>query len=434
MITGDEKMIKNINVKFFKDVLKLDDLNLFLDFIYDLENYQNKYSDMVFLLNYVFSYGKEDDAKALLENLLTIDHQIYFYVMHNEEHLKFDLKEPIDIVKMYGGVNKLPEGIIPYNIEANLNNYNFNDLLKYIYNNEPDDIIMNYISKYITSEEVNAFYEKITAIIFNMLKKYQKLRLYFKDNIWFRIRMFLDNYNKNDFYKFCHYLKDNYDKKDMIYQVLAKLDSLDIKYFDKVFDDLDINKEYVKSSYKLGIEYKTNEPIYTGCEIYTDGVVTYFAQEKNNKFPIKVNNAKYVLENEKSEDDEVILGIKINIHNHIIIKDFDFSLNTLPTKEELNDIKREVVVNDEVFKKKNVSDLFKSILSCQSKADDLIKYLKELEEKINFLKDKCLNNEQNTNNLKILINELELVKDKVYAYYNEMGLINAEELKRILIK
>ena len=432
MITGDEKMIKNINVKFFKDSLKLDDLNLFLDFIQDLEDYQNKYSNLLFLLNYVFSYGKDDDAKVILQNLLTTGHKIYFYVLYNED--KFNLKEPIDIVNMYGGIYKLSENIIPYNIETNLNNYNFNDLLKYIYNNEPDDIIMNYISKYIIFDEVEDFYTKITAIIFNMLKKYQKLKLYFKDNLWFRIRIFLNNYNKNDFYKFCHYLKDNCDKKEMIYHVLAKLDSLDIKYFDKVFDDSDVNKEYVKSSYKLGVEYKTKEPIYAGCEIYTDGIITYLAQENNNEFPIKVEGAKYVLENEKSEDDEVMLGININIHNHMIIKEFDFNLNTLPTKEELNDIKREVVVNDEAFKKKNVSDLFKSILSCQSKANSLIIDLNKLEENITFLKEKCLDNEQNSNNLRILINELEQVKEKVYAYYKEIGLINAEELKRILTK
>ena len=424
-------MIKNVDVKFFRQILNLDE-NLvyeFLGFSDEIKKLEDIYGKSYAYIRYIYGYLNKDSCSYEdIFKFISLGAKICFYVYYLKQNnlLNFDLNEFIDIRELYK--NSDLKNIDPYNMK-NLDYYNFHDLLLYILYNDRDEIALNFIFKFINKDEVNKFIEEFLNKLKFILKKHENVLSKLKEincNIWSYINKNMDD--KKDFYAFSNYIKEHFNLVGKIKEVINKIALLNIDTFDIALESTDIDKAYSKEKHQINYPVRYNDRIFRegfyGCEIYTDGKITYLGK-KEYTYPVIVSGAKYVLVNDKYiDDDDMGFCWDLKIDNYLIISDFDFDINTLPSYEDLYLFSREIKINEkEALAKKDAEDIINSVDKCRDDIENIIMSISSINKKITFLENKK-DLTSSKDKLDLVIKELASLKIDLVNYYKDKKIID----------
>ncbi len=341
-------MMQNIDVNFFKNVLKFEKgtFDKFIDFVHQTRYLiENDINSFYYLKHNMYDDFIKNGYKFDKHDLSDIE-KIYLYA---KEH-KSDKK--VDVLRYYGDIENVNPEICPFGLISKIDNVKLSGILYYINNYNPNDEIANkIILDNISLEEVNQYYDRLTETLSNYLEEYKDIIKELENRdlnvFWEYINDKNPNRHYSYFCNFCDYLKENYDKKDKIIKVLDKADELQIKDID-IIDDCDVLDGIYDVSYTQTLNttsVDTNEKIpsgYIGKDVYTDGDKKWLGVMSTKIYPVEITNAKYVLlKNRKFNSGR--LGYNSNnnsfveVQTKLQVSDFDFDIEDLPSYSELHD-------------------------------------------------------------------------------------------------
>lgn len=222
------------------------------------------------------------------------------------------------------------------------------------------------------------------------------------------------------------YLTVNYSKKMQYKEIINKINLGHIKelYF---MPELDFE---IKGSMELSVskytDGETNVCKYHVTNgIYSDGDVTWLHQSQNNIYSYNVVNANYIIQYSK--------GKLINIYNPVkmIVKNFDFDVNTIPSFEDLNNIS--VCPNMDYNLLNNRINAINIIENLESTSNLLYNLLNNSEELLNQFIDnprmEILINQKE--NLELMKQELLFLSKETYEDFIEQKIVSLDDIQKI---
>lgn len=150
----------------------------------------------------------------------------------------------------------------------------------------------------------------------DVIYKYSSLlKKIFDNNIFATLFCHISNEDsKSQFLSFIDYLRENYNQKEQILKRLQKMSNIGI--YDFIYKkDFDLDGTY---NIKTGINFSEG--------IFSDGFKKWL-NRTDRSFPVLISGANYIIEYKKQGEMYQFITMKL--------KNFDFDLNTLPSKNIL---------------------------------------------------------------------------------------------------
>lgn len=259
----------------------------------------------------------------------------------------------------------------------------------------------NYHINLFPKESDNEFDKKI-------IEKYASLLAeIFDHDLFATLFCHISNENrKHDFLLFIDYLMENYNNKSKILNALKKMSEIGIYEFN------------YKKDFNFDGEYEFIESINSGQGVFSDGNMNWLSRT-NSSFPVSINGANYIIEYKRQSDIYSFKTMKL--------KNFDFDLDTLPTKKMLSCtgagidyevVKDKTIATDLVYELNSCTDSLKKVFELYEILIQSLEIAKTKEE-YDIIKSKLLESQKSLEQLKLfLISEC-----------NEQNIIKSPELK-----
>lgn len=233
------------------------------------------------------------------------------------------------------------------------------------------------------------------------------LKEIFDNDLFTTLYCHISNENrKHDFLLFIDYLMENYRNKSKILEALEKMSEIGIYEFT------------YKKDFNFDGEYEFIESINSGQGVFSDGNMNWLSRT-NSSFPVSISGANYIIEYKKQSNIYSFRTMKL--------KNFDFDLNTLPTKKMLSctgaGIDRKVV-NDKTI----ATDLVYELNSCTDSLKKAFELYESLIQSLEIAKTKEEYDIIKTKLLEIQ-NSLEQLKLFLISECEQQNIIKSPELK-----
>ncbi len=444
-----------MDVNFFLQALKLDkdSLNELQDFDKEINmllsaNNSVYMKDIIHLYKGLYSdfinrnFNINDDRQVKFYGRKDIDFQMYLYICYLITHdlANFQEDDHIDVLKYYDSPEKVPEALT-HGYLSNIDNIRFYQVLSYLlvapFNGDP--IPFQIMCNYVNPHEARKFYDDLVKKINLHFEKYYNVIKEIETGLLKGYWDYKENRsNFSNITNVLNYLNHNLKQKEQIYQVCEACHNLGIETIE-IADNQNIFESY-KSSYHFGsANVKINNQwqrfvnVFAGREIFTDGDVQYLSQQNKYSYPIIIKNPKYILINDRdSGDDEDSWLINVEIKNKLIVTDFNFDINLLPTKEKLYDLTQDMKIDQKTVQAK--TEAMNIITDIDNIENDITKSVHDINgliQKITFLNnsDKFL---PYYPKLYDIINDLENLKQALGEYYEKENIITTNEINKTL--
>lgn len=217
-----------------------------------------------------------------------------------------------------------------------------------------------YSDKKINSNEKKMYYRDLVRAYPNLLKEIMQSDEAFKNLYYEGIKK-----NINDYVDFVSYLYNNQIDKEVILKNLEEIKKIGINEF--IFNPKEsLDNVYTAKILENSLESRNNEKRYFVSSICSDGDKNWLNQTDEKYYPFTVKGAKYIIEYTKGSlfQDKVAM----------IVKDFNFDTETLPSVELLRDTSV-------------LPDIDYDIINSKTRAVDITYALEEAMERGNLLQD-----------------------------------------------
>lgn len=215
-------------------------------------------------------------------------------------------------------------------------------------------------------------------------------------------------------------LKENYENKDEILDMINKLLELGIESF-KYTLSKDLNDDKLR-------KYKIDDET---MDVITDGTISYGPSILDTSYPVSVADAKYIIECEKHK----YFDYDISVNIKMVVSDLMFDVTTLPTYEELHDFDIKPFIDYEAAEratelKKQKDELVSQVLYATDTLEMAEKFmlrLNRLSEVFNDIPGEISKEKMQV--IKELCAEVEALKDAVIAESVSEELMTEDEIK-----
>ena len=227
--------------------------------------------------------------------------------------------------------------------------------------------------------------------------------------------------------EFIQYLADNSAEKERFLEVLNKINELGIKQF-QYDPSIDLNGKqyaYIQRNNELSTPTKTK---YMVISIVSDGKKEWEPQQTEDVYNFELRDANYIIEYKK--------GSRAGNYVKMAANNLDFEPETLPTKEELEDLS--VLPKDiDIERIKKMTDAVNIIDANKNVYEQLNKLEKNLDRLIKTLGKADISSqriESYSKDFSQLKQELETLKsDTIPKYLNNQNL-SPQKIRRLLQK